>query len=168
MVTVVVEATSGWSDFLVAAAGASGALVGLVFVALSINLNRIIDLPGVATRGAETILLLASVLVGSLAALVPRLSAVQLTLVFFGLWLSTWAPPTIIQIRAIKARRYHRLSFAIWRFMLHQLATFPLLLTALALHGLISGGLNWYALAVLVALIVALVSAWVLLVEIVR
>jgi len=58
-----------WSEFLVAIAGASSALTGLVFVALSINLARIIELPGVSGRAAETLIVLAGALIGSLAAL---------------------------------------------------------------------------------------------------
>jgi hypothetical protein len=69
---------NGWSDFFVAAAGAAGALVGLSFVAISINLARIIELPGVAGRAAETIVLLSGTLAGSLVALMPHLTSRQL------------------------------------------------------------------------------------------
>jgi hypothetical protein len=40
--------TEGWSDLFLAGAGAAAALTVLVFVALSINLQRILDLPGLS------------------------------------------------------------------------------------------------------------------------
>ena len=52
--------SDGWSNFLVAVAGAAGALAGRVFVSLSINLARILALPGVTGRAAETLILLAA------------------------------------------------------------------------------------------------------------
>src|ERR1700733_12155791 len=92
------EASAGWSDFLVASSGATAALAGLVFVALSITLGKILALGGVTERGGETILLLGSGLVGLLAALIPHETPSQLGLWLSVLWLPTWLVPTLIQI----------------------------------------------------------------------
>jgi hypothetical protein len=162
------ESNAGWSDFLVASAGATAALAGLVFVALSINLGKILILEGVTERAGETILLLASGLIGSLAALIPHEIPSQLGLWLLILWLPTWIVPTFIQIRDFAKRRYHRAYQAIIRFLLFQAATFPLLLAGMSLRGYLAGGLLWFAFGLIVSLIVALYNAWVLLVEIMR
>jgi hypothetical protein len=163
-----VEPTAGWSDFLVAAAGATGALAGLVFVALSINLSKILELPGVAGRAGESIILLATGLVGSLAALIPHDTSSQLALWLMLLWFPSWLVPTWVQIQDFTNRRYYRAYQAIIRFLLFQAATLPLLVTALSLLGYVAGGLRWFALSLIVSLLVALYSAWVMLVEILR
>ena len=164
----VLEGVARWTDFLVAGAGATSALAGLVFVALSINLARILELPGVPARAGETILILASGLIGSLIALIPNLEPARLGLAFMVLWLPTWGIPTAVQIRALRLHRYYRLRLAWYRFALHQIATIPLLLAGLSLNGYLPGGLMWFAAALVAFLIVSLFSAWVLLVEILR
>jgi modulator of FtsH protease len=163
-----VTTSAAWTDFLVAAAGATAALAGLVFVALSINLTRIIALPGVAGRAGESIIILAGALIGALLALIPGVPPARLGPLFALLWLPVWGVPTAIQIQALRRRNYYRLRYALVRFLLYQATTLPLLLTALSLAGYLAGGLLWFAIMVLLSLVVALLNAWVLLVEILR
>jgi hypothetical protein len=54
-----------WESLFVAEAGASAALAGLLFVALSINLERILKGTGLPGRAGEAIVLLLTVLVVS-------------------------------------------------------------------------------------------------------
>jgi hypothetical protein len=69
-----------WSDLFVATAGASAALAGLVFVAVSINIERILGFRGLPERALETLLFLVSVLLVSVVGLVPGQGHVALGL----------------------------------------------------------------------------------------
>ena len=42
----------GWSEFAVAAAGATAALAGLVIVGISVNIKEILAFPGLTARAA--------------------------------------------------------------------------------------------------------------------
>jgi hypothetical protein len=77
---------AGWKDFLVAAAGAAGALGVLVFVALSINLKEILSMPSVPGRAGETVILLAAALIAALVALIPGLAAFVILSLFVALF----------------------------------------------------------------------------------
>jgi modulator of FtsH protease len=65
----------GWSDFFAAEVGASAALAGLLFVAVSINLRQILKFPHLPTRALEALATLLCVLVISTFALVPGQTA---------------------------------------------------------------------------------------------
>jgi hypothetical protein len=160
--------TAGWTDFAIAAGGAAGALAGLVFVALSINLERILKLPGVPGRAAETMMLLGGTLVAALVALVPHQTPFSLGLLFLAVGLPTWGLPTWIQIRELRARNIYHVRYTVQRLIFQQTATLPFLLAGASLLGYLRGGLYWFAAALILSMVVALINAWVLLVEILR
>ncbi|HEY6636935.1 MAG TPA: hypothetical protein VIZ61_04550 [Solirubrobacterales bacterium] len=58
---------SEWTDLFVASAGASAALAGLVFVAVPINIDRILRFPGLPERALETVLLGLAVVITALS-----------------------------------------------------------------------------------------------------
>ena len=64
---------NAWHDFFLAQAGAAGVLTGLVFVGVSINLQKIVSDPnsGLVGRAAEALVLLLAVLIASVLVLVP-------------------------------------------------------------------------------------------------
>src|SRR5215218_1017209 len=61
----------GWDNFFVAMAGAAVAFAGLVLVSVSINLERIIEQPGLVSRSAEPLVVLFTLFVASSIILIP-------------------------------------------------------------------------------------------------
>ena len=79
-----------WTNFFLAAASASAALAGLVIVAVSVNITRILQFPQLPTRAAATVVNLILILVSSMATLVPQPARVMgFEIAIFGLlsWL---------------------------------------------------------------------------------
>lgn len=64
-----------WHELLVASAGGAAALAGLVFVAVSINVERILHLEGLPERALQTVLLLLGAVIVSLFGLIPQSTA---------------------------------------------------------------------------------------------
>ncbi len=162
-----------WHDFFLAQAGAAGVLTGLVFVAVSINLQKIVSDPssGLAGRAGEALVLLVAVLLASVLALVPGQGAVVLGAEVLVVGLAAWGWIVAIQLPRLREwgtmRADLRAPFVV-RVVLGQVATLTLVIAGVAVLGVGPGGLYWLVASTLFSILAALADAWVLLVEINR
>jgi modulator of FtsH protease len=162
------EDIAAWQGFASAMAGASAVLAGLIFLAVSINIGRIMVIPGLPGRAGESVIFFLSVLVESALLLMPRQSTTALgieLLISAGL---SWAALNTIAISALGKPTRQPRTWRLYRIIRIQLATAPVLLSGCSLLGWPAGGLYWFAGGVLFAIIDATGNAWVLLVEVVR
>jgi len=160
-------ATTGWENFFVAEVGASAALTGLLFVAVSINLGKILAHPQLPGRAGETLLILVGALAASTLGLVPGQSRVELGAELLVVGFVVWALPALRHLRTRSAPG----EPAYWlrtRVLTHELATLPFVIAGGSLLAERGGGLYWLAPGMILAFAAGIVNAWVLLVEIQR
>jgi hypothetical protein len=97
-----------WKEFFTSAAGASATLVGLVIVAVSVNVQRILEHPQLPSRSGATVAALVLILVSSLAELIPQpIKALAIEILVFGLlvWLlQLWSARQIL-VAYLESRR---------------------------------------------------------------
>jgi len=103
----------GWHDFFIAAAGSAATLTGLVFVALSVNKDRIGAEHSFRSLARQTILALMSVLGIALLALIPEPSQ-ALGVEFLAGGLAVLLPSMFVQKRVLPSLRDHaRVSYLV-------------------------------------------------------
>jgi modulator of FtsH protease len=162
-----------WHDFFLAQAGAAGVLTGLVFVGVSINLEKILADPqsGLPGRAAEALILLVAVLTASTLQLVPGQSTALIGVEVLAVGLAAWGWIVAIQLRRLGYWRTMRPDLRqafVLRVALGQLATLPLVIAGVAVLTVGLGGLYWLVAGTVFSILAALSEAWVLLVEINR
>lgn len=158
----------GWDNFFVAQVGASAALIGLVFVGISINLSRIIGTPGLTGRAVEAIASLVQVLTVGTLMLVPDQSTAAISLELIAVGLAIWLTLVTRQVLhwfgpGAQYRRYMPVRVA-----LGQAAVLPMILAGVLLQTQGEGGFFWVVPGILFSYLVALLNGWVLLIEINR
>jgi modulator of FtsH protease len=154
-----------WHELFVASAGAAAALAGLVFVAVSINVERILSFHGLPERSLQTILLLLAAVVVSIIGLVPQPTealGIEILLVS-GILVTALLVPT----RAAFDTGGNRLWLAS-RVGVILPGSLPYLIGAVSLLVGAGGGMAWVALGLIGGMVGAVANAWVLLVEILR
>lgn len=158
-----------WANFSTAAASASAALAGLVIVAISVNIARILQFPHLPFRAAVTIARLILILVTSMAALIPQggqaLGAEILVLATI-----CWVLGLRSSRRSAKAHtELNRPRFeSLLEAISGEVQVLPFLLGAVLLLAGRAEGYYAVATGVIAIFIFSTLNAWVLLVEILR
>lgn len=158
---------SEWTELFVATAGASAALAGLVFVAVSINVDRILKLAGTPDRALETVLLLLSVVLVSIVCLIPGQSSGALGTELLGLGLAFGTGIAVLAMRSLHPSARPTSGIVLRVFMVFA-GTVPVVIGGVSLLAEAGGGLYWIAAGIVFAIAGAVGNAWVLLVEILR
>ena len=156
-----------WDNFFVAEVGASAALLGLLFVAVSINLAKILQYPQLPGRAAEALGALVAVLLVATCGLVPGQSTRAFGIEIVSIGAVAWVFAVITQTRGRSqenAQRYWMIN----RVVLTQLSSLPIVVAGVSLLAGRGGGLYWLVPGVGFSFVTAVFGGWVLLVEINR
>jgi len=157
-----------WGLAFTATAGASAALTGLLFVALSINLQQIIASPGLVARAIEVLVVLTAALVLSTMLLMPGQPNGAAGAEIIAIAIAVSAVAAWIQIRTDrKALGISGFAFAMRVVGAHTGPVFLAIggVSFLAQNG---GGLYWVVPALLAMIVDSIIGAWVMLVAILR
>jgi modulator of FtsH protease len=158
---------TAWHDFFVGSMGASAALTGLLFVAISINLEQILKFPNLPGRAAGSLGVLVSALVVACCGLVPRQSHVAL-----GVEIALAGGVVMVQAVWVSVRNRttegDTLSWRVERMVTLLLPGTLFFAGGLSLIADGGGGLYWIFAGTALAFVVSALNAWVLLVEVLR
>lgn len=158
---------SQWHDLFVAEAGAAAALAGLLFVAVSINLERILKFPALPARAAETPATLIVVVLISTFVLVPARGRVALGAELLALSMIVWCFAIFSRLRRGVTSGQTRPQYVL-ELSLNQLAILPFVAAGVSLLAHSGGGLYWTVPGLAFVFVYTTLNAWVLLVEIMR
>ena len=159
----------GWTDFAVAAAGATAALAGLLIVAMSVNVTELLASRAPIAGARSTIASLVLAIAVSLLMLPPG----QTMFVFGLIVLALALVVTAIQVAAIVAQwRLERegvtASVRATIVVLAAAELLPFLLGGILLVCDLSGGLWAVVVGIVMVIIATMINAWVLLIEVRR
>jgi modulator of FtsH protease len=164
-----------WSEFATAHVGASAALLGLVFVGLTINLRDVVTSRLLVNRAAEAVILLGSVLAISTAVLIPgqkrdalSTELIVLAIALFAVISLLQRGVTVSQVASNDTRAGPPRASIVIRRVFGFGSPALIGITGITLAATTGGGLYWLPAAIIAAYMGAIANAWVLLIEILR
>jgi hypothetical protein len=159
---------SEWQTFLALQAGAAATLTGLSFVAISINIAKIIEIPGLSGRAGDSILQFLQVFFICSVALVPGQATIARTWEILLIAGFCWITQVLAHVRYVKARSGHPSIWLTTRIVQTQIASVPFFIASAYLFSDSATGLYWLVPGFVLSFCAGIVGAWVLLVEVLR
>jgi hypothetical protein len=160
--------TASWSDFSLAVVGASAALTGLLFVAVSINIERILAIDTLTGRSLSTMILFIVPLVVGTLLLVPEQPRTALGVELMMTGAAAGAGLLRINRPGNRGSQEPWFGWLLVRLVPSVTITIFLVVAGASLLAGVGGGLYWVAPAVIEALLAGLATVWILLIEIRR
>lgn len=162
-----------WESFALGHVGASAALLGLVFVGVSINLRDIIGSGTLVHRAGEAVILLGWVLATATVVLIPgqHRGVLGAELIVLGVVLFVivrFLQRDAVDQHADPGRPGPPRGSVAARRVLGLGSAIVITVAGITLAAELGGGLYWWPVAVLAAYFGALTNAWILLIEILR
>ena len=155
-----------WSNFFVAEVGAAAALAGLLFVAVSINLAKILAIKHLPERAGETLIVLLAVVAAATFGLVPGQSRAVFGYELAATGAIVWIATVRTQVRAFRDAESRQWLPA--RVIGTQISAIPFIVAGVLIISGNDDGMYWLVPGTLASFASALLNAWVLLVEIQR
>lgn len=157
-----------WNNLYGALAGASAALIGLIFVGVSISLTKILSIRGLPDRALLSLVLLLNVLVLSVLFLVPQQSVKNLGKEVLIIGIVVWCVVLRLDLRVFQNKQKQYKWRHAFNMLVDQTATVLYILAGIAMTTHSANGAYWMVAAILISIVKAVLDAWVLLVEINR
>jgi hypothetical protein len=158
-----------WHDFFIATGGAAAALTGLLFVGVSISLEKILSIPTLPERAIISLSLLLTILILSILVLVPGQPIGVVALEILVVAILSWILISKIDINTYNNKdRIHRRKLHRVNMLLDQVSLLPYIICSVFLLANSENGLYWIVPAFIFSFLKAVLDAWVLLVEINR
>lgn len=162
------ESLAEWQAHLSMEAGAAATLLGLVFVAASINLQQIVVTPSLPGRVVETVAQFVQVLFIAMMVTIPRQPARALAAEILVVALCSWCVQMVAFARYRQARLGHPGWWLITRIVQTHCATVPFGVAGILLWLRSEDALYWLVPGFLFSFIAGLVNSWVLLINVRR
>ncbi len=155
-----------WHELFVMTGGAAAALAGLIFVAVSLNDEAILQIPALPALAARTLSILVGIVVLCVAGLVPGQDALV-----YGIEVLVIGVILAAVVLGTTLRNLGSSDQVRWRASLvgfAGLASLPAVVAGVSLVVGAGGGLFWLALEFVAGIVVAAYYGWILLIEIRR
>jgi hypothetical protein len=160
--------TPEWANFFSAELGALAALTGFVVVAISINLSRILSYPHLPTRAGEALIGPVGAITATSLVLIPDQPAALLGIEVIAIGLVMVVAPIVFQSLTLRLRKEATARERVARAVTNEGFNLAFVIGGALLFIGARTGLYWIAAGDVLSLIAIVLSAWVLMIEILR